>query len=99
MAKAGGGTGRGGASSRAYTAEPARYAKGKVAVRPASTGGFRSDASRLAEAVGGRWSNRERAYIMSEAQLRKVDTYLRQGMTADVITGEIIPALRQGRRR
>lgn len=100
MAKGAGGSGRsGGGNAVAYTSEPARYAKGKIAVRPSSQGDYRSNASYLAEAVGGRYSNRERAYIMSPSQVRRMDTYLRQGMTANPITGEIYRAALVRRRR
>lgn len=100
MAKRGGGSGRSGAGNAvAYTSEPARYAKGKLAVRPSSSGNFRSNASYLAEAVGGRYSNRERAYIMSPSQVRRMDAYLRQGMTANPISGEIYRAAPVRRRR
>lgn len=43
----------------------ARYAKNKMAVKTRGVDGFASIAARVAEDVGGRWSNRERAFIMS----------------------------------
>ena len=69
----------------------ARYAKGQVAVRCPSPNGFKSRAARLAEALKGRWSNRESAYIMAptkEARLRKL---FAEGWDASVITGELEP--------
>jgi len=44
----------------------ARYAKGKISVRCPSDGtGNKTRAMRLANALRGSWSNREKAYIMT----------------------------------
>jgi hypothetical protein len=54
-----------------FTSSPARYAKGKTAIRCASGGTIYSTPSmRLAEALGGRWTNREKAYILSPKAAR-----------------------------
>lgn len=45
-----------------FTADPARYAKGQIAIRPVHRGdGFKTRADRLCEHLNGRWSNREHA--------------------------------------
>jgi hypothetical protein len=43
----------------------ARYAKNKIAVKTAGVDGMASIAARVAQDVGGRWSSRERAFVMS----------------------------------
>lgn len=49
-----------------YTCSPARYARGKVALRIAPDGEFKSRGQRLAsDGLNARWSNRCRAYLMS----------------------------------
>jgi ATP phosphoribosyltransferase regulatory subunit HisZ len=52
---------------------PARYAKGKMAVHcPSDGSGFKTRAARIASAMPGRYSNRERAYIMSPSAAKRV---------------------------
>ncbi len=53
-----------------YAMEPARYAKNSTLIRTISEGGFKSRAARLAETFG-RWSNREKGYILSTAAALK----------------------------
>lgn len=50
-----------------YTVQPARYAKGQIAVRPEVDGtGWKTVAAMIISQMPGvRWSNRERAYICS----------------------------------
>jgi alkylated DNA nucleotide flippase Atl1 len=87
------------------TAYPARYAKGKLAVTAPGVGGFKSDAALLAEALGGRWSNRERAYIMSPAAYRRLVALMAAGWSATILgelvapTGERHPTARSRRVR
>lgn len=57
----------------APTFAPARYAKGKVAVRcPSDGSGYKTRAMRIASTVSGRYSGREHAYIVSPAAARKI---------------------------
>lgn len=61
-----------------FTIHPARYAgryngKPQVAVHCVSDGsGYKTRAMRLCSALNGRWSGRERAYIMSPAKAAKL---------------------------
>lgn len=51
----------------------ARYAKGKVAVRcPSGGGGTKTRAMRICSAFSSRWSNREKAYIMTPQAAQRV---------------------------
>ena len=79
MAKTGGGAGR---IASSFSADKARYAKGKVAVRPRdSSGGFKGEASYLAQGLGGKWSSRERAYIMSPSAAARLPRLMRRRIT------------------
>jgi hypothetical protein len=72
--------------------KPARYAKDKIAYFPPdSTGLFKNREMRLAQAKGvsGKYSHREKAYIMSKGQAETLKRYLREGMDASPITGEL----------
>lgn len=72
--------------------KPAKYAKDKIAYFPPdSKGSFKNREMRLAEAKGvsGKYSHRERAYIMSKGQAETLKKYLREGMDASPITGEL----------
>ena len=73
------------------TTSPARYAKGQVAVRCPSSDGYKTRAARLAEHVGGRYSNREYAYIMSPTKAEKLLRLHAEGRDASPITGELYP--------
>ena len=53
-----------------FTSSPARYAKGKIAIRCKHVGPYKTGSMKLAEAVGGRWTNREGAYILSSKAAR-----------------------------
>lgn len=62
--------------TEAFTTTPARYAKGKMVVRAAGDGGYKSRVMYLIEALGGRYVGRSGGYVMSpEAveKLRKLD--------------------------
>jgi hypothetical protein len=70
----------------------ARYAKGKIAYHPPkSEDKYKNREMRLAEAKGvnGKWSHREKAYIMSKGQAEKLKKYLLEGKDASSITGNI----------
>ena len=54
-----------------YTAGAARYAKDKIAVSAPSGDIMMSRAASLAHDSGGKYSNREKAFIMSKPQYRK----------------------------
>lgn len=82
MAKSAGGGGR-------ISVVPARYAKGKMALSAPPDGDWASSAQLLAQAVGGRYSNRERAYIVSPKQAQRVRDLARRGYTANPVSGEI----------
>jgi hypothetical protein len=71
---------------------PARYAKGQVAVRiePAPDG-FKTRAHRLADAIGGRRSGREKAHIMSPAKAARLQSLYASGWDANSYNGELEP--------
>jgi hypothetical protein len=63
--------------------QPARYAKCKVAAHCPSNGyGTKTRAMRLASALRGRWSNREKAYIMSATSAARLKTLYEAGKDA-----------------
>lgn len=65
------------------TITPARYAKGKMSAQCSGNGsGFKDREQRLCEAIGGRWSNRCRSYILSRAQARDVMVLAASGWDA-----------------
>lgn len=65
--------------SERYSITSARYAKKSIAVFCRSDGsGFKTREMRVVEAVGGRWSNREKAYILPAGR----ETRLRQLIAA-----------------
>jgi DNA topoisomerase IB len=74
-----------------FTVSKARYAKNSVAVRAKSEGDYKSRAQRLAEAVGGRWSNREHAYIMSESKARRLQKLHDDDYDANPYSGKLEP--------
>ena len=56
-----------------YTISPARYAKGKVIVKAPGKGGFKTNVGSIAEESGGKYTNRERGYVMSPTQAKKFE--------------------------
>jgi hypothetical protein len=70
-------------SNAAYTLGKARYAKNSMALR-AHDGqeGLKGRCARLAEALNGKWSNREKAYIMSESKARRFESLYAAGTDA-----------------
>ena len=55
-----------------WTISPARYAKGQCALVSGSAGGYKTDVSWLADGQRSRWSNRERAYILSPSKALRI---------------------------
>jgi len=51
---------------------PARYARGQCALTSDSAGGYKADVSWLAEGQRARWSNRDRAYILSPSKAQRI---------------------------
>jgi hypothetical protein len=72
-----------------YTISRARYAKGSIALRAPSGDGFKTRAAYLAEALKGRWSNREHAYIMAASKEAKFRRLYDEGWDATIF-GELI---------
>lgn len=80
-------------STPEYTIASARYAKGMLAVSCPSTDGYKTRAARLCEHVGGRWSNRESAYIMSPAKVARFQGLHDDGRDASAFTGKLYEVL------
>lgn len=74
-----------------YTISDARYAKRMKAVRIVSSGdGWKTRADRLAETLAnGRYTHRERAYIMSPRRAAKFEELYAAGWDASFITREL----------
>jgi hypothetical protein len=73
-----------------YRIYPARYSKGNVAIQTPSGDGYKTRAARLiGDHLRGRWSGRERAYIVSQAKARKFEALFAAGKDASCITGEL----------
>lgn len=68
----------------------ARYAKGMMTARCPSSDCFKSRAGRLAEALRGRFSKREHAYIMSTSKARKLAELYAAGADACSYSGAIV---------
>lgn len=59
--------------SDSISCEPARYAKGMILVRfPGHSGQFKSYAMTACERLNGRWTKRERGYILSPAKVDRL---------------------------
>ena len=72
------------------TYAPARYAKGMIAVVIAPDGsGFKTREQRLAGSLTKRYTNRERAYLMSPRKARLLQHLIRDGYDASVIDGKL----------
>ncbi len=56
----------------AYSFETARYAHGKILMWAPANDGLKSTPATLAEYHGGKWTNREKGYIVSHAQALKI---------------------------
>lgn len=66
-----------------WTVGAARYAKDQAKVRHASRSGLKSRGDRIAEALGGRFSGRESAYIMSRTKAERWVELLQAGWDAN----------------
>lgn len=70
-------------TSETFHSRPARYAKGMLLVTPASDGsGLKGRVHRLIEFLNGRYTGRERGYIMSAAKVRKLEHLVSEGWNA-----------------
>jgi hypothetical protein len=65
-----------------WAISPARYAKGQCSLVSESAGGYKTDVSWLAEGQRARWSNRERAYILSPSKALRISRLLGGGKEA-----------------
>ena len=77
-----------------YTIENARYAKGKKIVRTPGDGtGLKTRAARLAQAkgIGGRWTNREKGYVMSPSAASRFEKLFREGWDANFMNDDLVP--------
>lgn len=71
--------------------EPARYAKNMMLVKAPSSTGFKSRGDRLAGALGGKWTNRERGYVMSKAKAEKLRKLYADGWDAEFFGSTLVP--------
>lgn len=69
----------------------ARYARDQKAVRCESIDGFKTRAARLCEHLNGRYSGREKAYIMSPRKAERLMVLYAAGRDASCITGKLDP--------
>ena len=83
----------GATDAQPYTIAPAKYAKRMMAIRCAPDGtGFKTRAARLAEVVArGRYSNRERAYILSSAAAARFEKLYSEGYDGEIMGKSLIP--------
>lgn len=72
------------------TVNPAKYAKGMMLVQAPGTGGYKSRGGRLAEALKGKFSHRERCYIMSKTKAEKLNQLYADGWDAEY-NGKLVP--------
>lgn len=75
----------------APTISSARYARNMMAVHCPSNDGFKSRAACLAEALRGRYSGREGAYIMSPTKAERLRNLYAAGWDANCISKKLIP--------
>jgi hypothetical protein len=74
----------GDAKMESFTITAARYAKGKALVRPRKDGDWMTAEARMAEAKG-RYSHRERGYVMSFGVAEKMIRQFSEGYRADCL--------------
>ena len=75
-----------------YTITDARYAKGQKAIHCISDGsGWKTRAMRLACVLNGRYSNREKVYIISPTKAVRFEKLFSEGWDAEFIGQELIP--------
>lgn len=76
-----------------YTISEARYAKGKMVIRPNDDAGiYKGRSAYLADAIGGRWVNRSRGYVVSAAAANKFEILYAAGFDADARVFASTPA-------
>jgi len=72
------------------TVSKAKYAEGMFLVRAPSTTTFKTRAARLAgDGLKGRYTNREKGYVMSPAKFEKFKKLYMDGWDASTVTGEL----------
>lgn len=78
----------------------ARYAKNMMLVRVRrETHGMKNRAARLCDHLRGRWTNREKGYVMSRCKVEKLKALYTAGWDAAFITAELIPpSVEKGKR-
>lgn len=75
-----------------YTAKPARYAKNSIAVHCPGNDGYKDRAARLCGNIcRDRYSNRERAYILSVSQFERFEKLYADGWDGEVMTYSLLP--------
>lgn len=67
----------------------ARYSKGNVLAKCLSVDGFKTRAARLAEALRGRYTGREKGYVMSPTKAEKLLRLYAEGWDASSVTGQL----------
>ena len=77
-----------------YSIAPARYAgrwngKPQMAIHCPSPDGLKTRAARLVEGLRGRYSGRERAYIVSPTKAAKFERLYAEGWDANSFSGEL----------
>lgn len=74
-----------------YEISAARYAKGKCAIRCVKSGtGFKTRADYLVIALGGRYTHRERSFILSPSAARRFHLLYQEGWNADLFGEKLI---------
>ena len=72
-----------------YEVGPARYARGQMLVVCRGDGtGWKTRAMALCEALNGRWTGRERGYVMSPAKAAKFEKLYAAGWSGNAAGGE-----------
>jgi|GEM_PF-2313238 len=81
-------------SREVITISKARYARDKFVVRTEGKNGFKTDAHSLIEASGCKWTNRERGYIASKAQVEVIKAAQKLGFSSrrNFVGGSRYPA-------
>jgi hypothetical protein len=78
-----------GVQKATFTVSPARYAKGKMIVRAPSTDGYKTQAGRIAEAVGGKYSGREKGYVMAPTRAKLMEHLMDVGAEANIMDNRV----------
>lgn len=73
-----------------YSIQPARYAKGMLAVRCPSNTGYKTRAARLlGDGLKCRYSNRELSYIVPPTKLARFEVLFAEGWDACSFSGKL----------